>query len=104
MKLQLLHVPDCPSMALLDQRLAQALDGREDVQVDRRVVTDEQQAARLGMTGSPTVLVDGVDPFAEPGRSPSISCRLYRAAAGRLTGAPSVAALRAALTPPGRRA
>ena len=29
------------------------------------------------MTGSPTLLVDGADPFARPGQPPSISCRLY---------------------------
>lgn len=29
------------------------------------------------MTGSPTLLIDGVDPFAAPGLTAGLSCRLY---------------------------
>ena len=49
------------------------------------------------MHGSPTLLVDGTDPFAVPGQPPSLSCRLYRDAAGRMSGAPTVEALRRVL-------
>lgn len=56
---------------------------------------------RLGMTGSPTFLVDGVDPFAVPGAPASVACRLYRRPDGRAEGAPSVADLRRALSPAG---
>jgi len=49
------------------------------------------------MHGSPTLLIDGVDPFGPPDQRPSLSCRLYRDAAGRPAGAPSVEALRQAL-------
>jgi hypothetical protein len=38
-----------------------------------------------------------VDPFATPGLAPGLSCRLYRDAAGRAAGAPTVEALRRAL-------
>ena len=55
------------------------------------------EAAEAGMHGSPTLLVDGVDPFAAPGQPPSLSCRLYRDAAGRADGAPPVDALRRVL-------
>jgi hypothetical protein len=95
-KLQILQVPDCPNVALLRQRLDEAL-AHTDLAVTVRVVEDGEEAAALGMTGSPTLLVDGVDPFAEPGRTPSISCRLYRDVEGRVSGAPTVAALRRAL-------
>ena len=49
------------------------------------------------MHGSPTVLIDGSDPFAAPGADASLSCRLYRDEAGRVQGAPSAGQLRAAL-------
>jgi hypothetical protein len=49
------------------------------------------------MTGSPTLLLDGRDPFARAGQEPAISCRLYRDADGRSGPAPSVAQLRAVL-------
>jgi hypothetical protein len=64
------------------------------------VIADEQEAARLGMHGSPTVLVDGADPFAESGQPASMSCRLYRDSDGRADGAPSVNQLRRAIGEP----
>ena len=53
-----------------------------------------EQAAYLGMNGSPSVPVHGVDPFAMPGARPSVSCRPYRGSGGMVDGAPSVAGLR----------
>jgi hypothetical protein len=52
------------------------------------------------MHGSPTILVDGVDPFAGPGAAASLSCRLYRNSEGRADGAPSVRQLRRAIGGP----
>ncbi|MGW2705338.1 hypothetical protein [Streptomyces sp. NPDC001340] len=49
------------------------------------------------MTESPTVLIDGVDPFAVPGAPASLSCRLYLEPEGRIEGAPSLADLGRAL-------
>lgn len=99
MRLTILHVPDCPNVATLHGRLAEALAGHGDldVAVTRQLVDSEAAARELGMAGSPTLLVDGRDPFAEPGRSAGLSCRLYRDEAGNLVGAPSVAQLRRAL-------
>jgi len=96
-EIRLLHVPDCPSMALLTERLGALLAGRPDAEIESLEVDDEDRAAALGMTGSPTILIDGVDPFVEPGRTPSVSCRLYQDEDGRLSGVPSSAMLRRAL-------
>jgi hypothetical protein len=49
------------------------------------------------MHGSPTLLIDGADPFAEPGQPPSMSCRLYRDENGQLSRAPSLGQLRQAI-------
>lgn len=98
MRLEILHVPDCPNAGLLERRLLDALGARRDeIELTLRMIDDPELATELGMTGSPTLLVDGRDPFAEPGRPPSLSCRLYRDERD----APSVAALRNAL--PGTR-
>jgi uncharacterized protein (TIGR03083 family) len=78
------HTPE-QLLALLagnKERLAAALDGHPAA-VRRRVVGDEREAAEAGMHGSPTLLVDGADPFAAPGELPSLSCRLHRDASGR---------------------
>jgi hypothetical protein len=97
MHLIVLAVPDCPNVTLLEERLAQVLAGRRDVTVSRHVVADQEEAARRGMHGSPMILVDGIDPFAEPGQPASVSCRLYRDNDGHVAGAPSLPQLRQAI-------
>jgi Alkylmercury lyase len=97
MQLTVLAEPGCPNAPVLGDRLATVLDGRAGVSVTHQVVSDEAEAVRWGMHGSPTLLIDGVDPFAEPGQAPSMSCRLYRDEDGQLSGAPSVGQLRQAI-------
>jgi hypothetical protein len=93
MRLEILQVPGCRGADLLDARLAELGHPR----VIQRVITSQAEAEELGMTGSPTLLVDGADLFARPGQPPSISCRLYRDEHGRQSPAPSPGQLRAAL-------
>ena len=95
MTLEILQVPGCPGADLLASRLDGLLAGR--LRVTRRVVTSQADAERLGMTGSPTLLADGADPFARPGQLPSLSCRLYPDEQGRLGQAPSPGQIRAGL-------
>lgn len=95
MTLEILQVPGCPGADLLAARLDGLLAGRPGV--TRRVVASQAEAERLGMTGSPTLLADGADPFARPGLLPAVSCRLYRDEHGRQVPSPSSAQLRAAL-------
>ena len=61
------------------------------------MIADVAEAARWRMHGSPTLLVNGHDPFAEAGTLPAVACRMYRTENGSLDGSPSVAALRQAL-------
>jgi hypothetical protein len=89
-----LAVAGCPNVALLAKRLAIAAAGLPDVTVIRRAVDDERQAAALGMRGSPTLLVDGADPFAAASQPTGLGCRLYRQNDGSLRGAPPVGSLR----------
>jgi hypothetical protein len=96
MRLQILHVPGCPNVAVLRERLNETFGDGTDVVV--RVINNLAEAAAAGMAGSPTLLVDGVDPFARPGQAPSMSCRLYRDADGRVARAPTVEQLRQVLT------
>lgn len=90
------HVPDCPNLPLMLERLAEVTD----VPVRTQEISTEAGAAAAGMAGSPTLLVDGRDPFAGPEpRSGGLSCRLYRDEEGTLVPVPSAGQLRAALTP-----
>ena len=95
MMLEIVQVPGCPGADLLAARLAEAGHFR----ITRRVVTSQADAERLGLTGSPTLLVDGADPFAQPGQPPSVSCRLYLDEHGCQSPAPSPSQIRAALRP-----
>ena len=95
--IEVLAVPDCPTVAATVANLRQALDelGRSPDEMTVRVIVDERAAIEAGMRGSPTVLIDGTDPFSDIGAPVSVSCRLY-AGAGR-SPAPSVDLLRQAL-------
>lgn len=71
MRIEVLHVPDCPHLQAMLDRLAQVTDAP----VMTRSIETIADAERYGMTGSPTLLVNGADPFITDAR-PSISCRL----------------------------
>jgi predicted DsbA family dithiol-disulfide isomerase len=92
MRITVLAVPGCPNTPLAVERVAEALAGRP-ARVELVEVHDQEQATRLGMNGSPTILMNGADPFATDGSVPSLSCRLYRDTDGTVSGAPSLAAL-----------
>jgi hypothetical protein len=97
MIIELLHVPDCPHRAPARRNLDAALaETGVAATVTERQVADADEAARVGLHGSPTVLVDGRDPFG--GEGASLACRLYRDDIG-VHGAPTVAQLVAALAP-----
>jgi len=100
-ELTLLTVPGCPGAVMFQERLAAALADRPGAVLHHREVADEPEAVQAGMHGSPTLLIDGVDPLAGPQARPSLSCRLYRDPAERTSAAPSVQALRRALAEAG---
>lgn len=76
---QVLVVEDCPNADLTVRRLRQALDhhGAADVEIEVLVITPGS-APPDGFAGSPTILLDGVDPFAPAAdRVAAPACRLY---------------------------
>ncbi len=81
----------CPNWQIADARLREALDatGHEDVTVDHEKVETTEAAQRLGFAGSPTVLIDGYDPFTTPGAPVGLACRIYRTPEG-MRGSPTV--------------
>ena len=91
MQIDVLVVPDCPNRpdAVTRVHTALAVAGIKDAAVRTLLVVDLAQAEIWGMHGSPTILIDGRDPFAVDESPASISCRLYRSASGT-SGCPSV--------------
>jgi hypothetical protein len=98
MKLLVLHVAGCPNVAPLLERLAEITR----VPVSTKEVASEADASATGMNGSPTLLIDGIDPF-PPGQDHlGLACRLYRDAHGGVVRVPSIQQLRDAITAAGR--
>lgn len=98
MRIELLVVPDCPHQdsALQVVRVAGRLAGLGEVPVTVTVIDSVEEAQRRGFAGSPTFLIDGVDPFAQPGAPTGIACRIYPTPGGP-AGVPTVEQLADAL-------
>lgn len=95
MEVTLLYFDGCPNWQTADQRVA-ALADELGITVTRRKVTTPQEAETAGFRGSPTILVDGRDPFARGDEPIGLSCRIYQTPHGP-AGAPTSAQLRAVL-------
>jgi len=98
LEVELLLVVDCPHEAAAIDAIRHALDdvGLLGAPFRTRTVTSQQQVDELGFTGSPTILINGIDPFAQPRLPPSLACRLYPTPDGP-AGIPSLPELRHAL-------
>lgn len=96
--MRLVYFEDCPSWRLAESRLAEALVGlgRGPSAITHQLVATPEEAEAAGFRGSPTILVNGRDPFAGPNDPVGLSCRIYRSPAG-FDHAPSVEALRSVL-------
>lgn len=75
---QLLHIPDCPGWRRAERNLREALDatGNDQVQVSVRVIGSAGDAANTAFGGSPTILIDGRDPFVGAPTT-ELACRVY---------------------------
>ncbi|HEU0212569.1 MAG TPA: thioredoxin family protein [Jiangellaceae bacterium] len=91
MKVELRYIDGCPNWIIADARLLEALllTGHDDVKVHRTRVETPEQAESLGLIGSPTVLIDGLDPFASGAELGGLACRVYLTPEG-LAGSPTL--------------
>ena len=99
MDVELLVVPDCPNESVALSVLRSAFDrvGLAAQSVRTTVIASQDQAEERGFVGSPTILIDGVDPFGVAGQSPAFACRVYATPAG-LSGVPPLGEVICALT------
>jgi hypothetical protein len=95
---RLVYFEDCPNWRVAEARLKEALVsvGADPDAVIYEQVTTVEHAEALGFRGSPTILVDGIDPFADPDAPAGLTCRIYRTAMG-VQPAPTVEQLQATL-------
>jgi len=94
MRVELLYFKDCPSWKIAHTRVAETLrsTGRDHIAVDLHRVETPVQATRLKFIGSPTIRIDGSDPFAAGDEPVGLACRLYDTPVGR-AGSPTAAQL-----------
>jgi hypothetical protein len=89
-RVQLLYFDGCPNWSVAEERLAQALRtlGRDDAAVEHLRVETAEQAEGLKFLGSPTIRIDGTDPFATGSEPVGLACRVYATPDG-LSGSPT---------------
>lgn len=97
MRIELLYFDGCPHWEVADARL-QAVAAEQGLSVTHRRITTLAEAEAAQFRGSPTILVDGRDPFASGDEPVGMSCRVYATPSG-LAGSPTVEQLQAALKP-----
>jgi len=91
-RIEILYVTGCPNLVAARTRVHEAIrDVGVNALVEEVEILDENDARRFGMHGSPTILIDGHDPF-RSADEPSLACRLYRTG-GVVEGSPTVAEL-----------
>lgn len=95
MDVTLLYFDGCPSWQRADQLLS-ALADDLGFTLTRRKVETQEEAETLGFRGSPSILVDGRDVFAEGDEPAGLSCRVYQTPQGP-AGAPTEEQLRTAV-------
>jgi hypothetical protein len=95
-KVELRYFDGCPNWQTTEDRLM-ALQPELRFSLTRRLVETPEEAERLGFRGSPTILVDGIDPFAVGDEPIGLACRIYRTPVGP-SGSPTAEQLRKAVT------
>jgi hypothetical protein len=96
MKIEVLHISNCPNHAIAIERLREILSAESFKTIVREVlVRDEEMAQLLKFPGSPTIRINGqdVEPQSRKDATCGLMCRLYSDGGG----APSTQTLRSAI-------
>ena len=91
MDVRLRFFDGCPGWRVAEERLRTALDetGHHEVTIVRELVTTLDEARERHFVGSPTILINGRDPFASANDEPALACRVYPSPGG-FSGSPSI--------------
>lgn len=98
MNITIQYFVGCPHWKLADRRVHNVLRhlGRRDVNLAHELIDSPDAAERAQFRGSPTILINGRDPFANPDQPFGLSCRVYETEDGP-QGAPTEAQLQSLL-------
>jgi hypothetical protein len=96
MEITLQYFDGCPNWETTAALLDRLRDDGLDVTVGLELIDTHDKAVARGFRGSPTVLIDGVDLFADEEAPVGLACRIYNTEDG-LAGSPSLDQLRRAI-------
>ena len=96
MHVRLLYFDDCPNWEEAARHLEVLASEVDDLDITTSIIDTPELAASENFRGSPTILIDGMDPFAKPDDPVGLSCRRYETPDGP-AGTPTLGQLRAAL-------
>ena len=90
MKITIQYFDGCPHWKLADERVRHVLRdfSGDDVTVEYQFIDSPETADQVGFHGSPTILIDGRDPFITGIEQVGMSCRVFRTEDG-IQGAPT---------------
>lgn len=92
-QITLQYFDGCPNWETTDRILTALLAEGWDITVTHELIDSHEKAVERRFHGSPTVLIDGVDPFADDDAPPALACRIYQTETGQ-AGSPSIEQLR----------
>jgi hypothetical protein len=95
LQITLQYFDSCPNWETAAAHLSTLIDEGLDATIGYVLINTYEAAVAYGFRGSPTVLVDGVDPFADSEAPIGLACRVYRTEDG-YAGSPSLPQLRQA--------
>lgn len=96
MNVTLLYFEECPNWLDADRHLRVLAAEHPEMVIERRLVETVEEAEETRFRGSPSIIVDGVDAFADPDAPVGLSCRVYQTADGP-AGSPTLDQLRAVI-------
>ena len=89
MNITLQYIDGCPNWETTADHLRSLIAEHHIPAIVRhQLIETAESAVEHGFRGSPTVLVDGIDPFANPAAPVGLSCRIYVTPDG-LAGSPT---------------
>lgn len=95
MRVTLQYFDGCPNWQTTDTHL-RLLSEEHQIEVDRVLIESIGRAEETQFRGSPTVLIEGVDPFAEEEAPVGLACRIYQTDHGP-AGSPTLRQLQEAI-------
>lgn len=96
-RITLQYFDGCPNWERTKRSLTALIDEGWDATVELEQIDTFERASERRFPGSPTVLIDGVDPFADRELPPALACRVYYTPTGS-AGTPTLDQLRQAIS------